>query len=153
MPIDRMTRKVVRVPGFRNSLKAPTPMKVKPMAEAFEKSPDLVAAILSAWAEARPVLRQQVYDLLVARGWDILPPEADRTQLPGFFIKWPHDEDFEKLNSAYSERYPDAQETSDDVSLMVVWVSTRLPYQIDDEEDEDLAADTSGEESTQADEA
>lgn len=135
-PIDQLTRQVVKVPGFRNSAKAPAPLKVKPMADTFEKNPLLVAAILSAWAEAKPELRQQVYDLLSERGWEVLPPEADRTQLPGFLTTWPKGEDFEALNAAYKERYPDSSESSDETSLMVVWLGGRLPYQMEEEDEE-----------------
>lgn len=134
-PIDRLTKKVVKVPGFRNSSKAPNLVKVVPMAEAFEKDPELVAAILNAWAELHPELRQQIYDLLVERGWDILPLEADRPKLPGFFVHWPKGEDFETLNQAFAEKYPEVKANSDDTSLMVVWVSTRLPYQMVDEDE------------------
>jgi hypothetical protein len=143
-PIDRLTRKVIQVPGFRNSVKAPTALKVKPTAEAFEKSSDLVAAVLSAWAEAHPELRQQVYDLLVSRDWKVLPLEADRTKIPGFLTRWPKGEDFDVLNNAYIEKYPGSQTSSDQVSLMVVWISGRLPYQLVGEEegqaDEELTA-------------
>ena len=137
-PIDRLTRQVVKVPGFRNSAKAPTSLKVKPMADTFEKNPQLVSAILSAWSEAKPELRQQVYDLLSERGWEVLPPEADRTQLPGFLTAWPKGEDFEVLNAAYKEAYPDSSESSDEISLMVVWLSGRLPYQMEEDEEEEL---------------
>jgi hypothetical protein len=134
-PVERLTRKAVKVPGFRNSAKAPASMRVKPTIEAFEKNPTLVAAILSAWCEAHAELRQQVYDLLTERGWEVLPPEADRTKLPGFITRWPKGEDFETLNAAFVEMYPDLQIESDDVSLMVVWVSVRLPYDIEEDEE------------------
>ena len=146
-PIERLTRKVVKVPGFRNSAKAPASVRVKPTIDAFEKSPDLVASILSAWSEAHAELRKQVYDLLVARGWEILPLEADRTKLPGFITKWPKGEDLEALNTAFAEMYPGAQGDSgvdsDDVSLMVVWVSARLPYEVEDEENNEEESEIS----------
>jgi len=133
IPIDQITRATVQVPGFRNSSKAPLIKRVKPTSEAFEKSPHLVAAILSAWTEAHPTLRQQVYDLLVDRGWELLPPSADRTQLPGFIMTWPDGESFEILSQAFSEKYPDTKVRNDDVSLMIVWLSVRLPYQFDED--------------------
>jgi hypothetical protein len=136
-PIERQTKKLVQVPGFRNSAKAPVNVRIKPTADAFEKSPQLVAAILYAWSAVHSELRQQVYDLLIARKWEVLPPDADRTKLPGFLVKWPKGEDFEALNTAFKEMYPDSQANSDDVSLMVVWVSTRLPYQTEGEEAEE----------------
>ena len=143
LPVEELTRRLVRVPGFRNSLKAPAPLKAKPMVEAFEKSPQLVAAILAAWAETQLELRQKVYDLLIARGWEILPPEANRTALPGFLTKWPKGDNFEILNEAFKEMYPGTEAASDDVSLMVVWLSGRLPYQFEEEEGD---AESEGEE-------
>jgi hypothetical protein len=136
--VERLTQKVVVVPGFRNSMKAPSGLRVRPTVDAFQKSPQLVAAILSAWGEAHPELRAQVHDLLEERGWTVLPSEADRTKLPGFITKWPNGEDFEVLNKAYQEKYPLAQTKSDDVSLMIVWVSTRLPYDVPGEEDDEV---------------
>ena len=135
-PIERLTKKLVQVPGFRNSSKAPANLRIKPTADAFEKSHQLVAAILHAWSAAYPELRQQVYDLLISRNWEVLPPEADRTRLPGFLVKWPKNEDFDVLNKAFTAMYPQTQTSSDDVSLMIVWVSTRLPYQEEGEEEE-----------------
>jgi len=134
-PIDKLTKQVVRVPGFRNGAQAPTPMKVGPMASAFEKSPELAAAILAVWAESLPDLRQKVHDLLKARNWEVLPPEADRAKVPGFLSHWPKGEDFDVLNKAFAETYPDFNATTDDVSLMVVWVSGRLPYHVEGEEE------------------
>jgi hypothetical protein len=135
--IDQHTKRVVRVPGFRNSLKAPAQLKARPMAEAFEKNPELVAVVLAAWAEVQTELRTMVYDLLVARGWELLPAEADRTVLPGFLTKWPKGETFEVLNEAFREMYPGTEASDNDVSLMVVWLSGRLPYQFEGEEGRD----------------
>ena len=135
-PIERLTRKVVQVPGFRNSARAPVNLRVKSTAEAFEKSHQLVAAILSAWSALHQELRGQVYNLLIARSWEILPPDADRTKLPGFLTKWPKGEDFEALNAVFAEKYPDSRASADDVSLMTVWISNRLPYQIEGQEEE-----------------
>ena len=135
-PIDQITRAIVQVPGFRNSAKAPLIKRVKPTSEAFEKSPHLVAAILSAWAELHLDLGQQVYDLLLERGWELLPPSADRTQLPGFLPTWPNGESFEILTHAFAEKYPDVKVSSDDVSLMIVWLSVRLPYQFEEDQTE-----------------
>lgn len=138
--IDRLTKNLVRVPGFRNGSKAPLGVRVHPMCDAFEKSPLVVAVVLHVWAEEHSELRSQVYELLKERNWEVLPPEADRTKLPGFLTRWPDGEDFDVLTKAFCERFPDVEASSDDVSLMVVWIGGRLPYDVggeDDEEDED----------------
>lgn len=139
-PIDKLTKLVVRVPGFRNGAQAPVQMKVAPVAAAFEKSPELVAAILNAWSESQKDLRQKVYDLLKGRNWEVLPPDADRSKVPGFLTTWPKGEDFDVLNKAFTEAYPDLNASSDDVSLMVVWMSGRLPIPGDEEEEEEQTA-------------
>ncbi len=125
--IDRLTKKLVRVPGFRNSVRAPATVKAVAMVKPFEQSPKLVAAILAAWAESKSELRQQVYDILTAREWKILPIEADRTKLPGFLTRWPAEDDVEVLYTAYTEAHPDDDTSIDDMSLMVVWLAGRLP--------------------------
>lgn len=135
-PIDQMTKKLVQAPGFRNSAKAPINVRIRPLADAFQKNAKLAAAILHAWGEIHTELRQQTYDLLKARNWEVLPPEADRTKLPGFLIRWPKGEDFDTLIAAFKEMYPSSVASDDDISLMVVWVSTRLPYHVEGEEEQ-----------------
>ncbi len=127
--IDRNIKKSVQIPGFRNSAKAPAQLRVKPAIDSFQKNPALVSAILSAWSELHTGLRQQIYELLIARGWELLPIDADRTKLPGFMTKWPKGEDFETLYAAFAALQPDAALEMNDVSLMVVWLSGRLPYE------------------------
>jgi hypothetical protein len=127
--VDRLTKRNVQVPGFRISTKAPVSLRLKPTIDAFVKNPQMSAAILSAWAQLHPDLRGQVHELLVTREWEVLPPESDRTKLPGFMPSWPKDEEFEKLAQAFKEKNPTTVASDDDISLMVVWVSGRLPYQ------------------------
>jgi hypothetical protein len=138
-PINKLTSRLVKIPGFRHSVKAPITLRIKPTADAFEKSPDLVASILSAWAEAHAGLREKVYALLESRHWDILPIDAERARLPGFITFWPHGENFDVLNQSFKEMFPDADASNNDVSLMVVWLSGRLPYQFTEKE-EDITA-------------
>lgn len=138
-PIDRAIRKNVKIAGFRNSAKAPLALKLRPVAEAFEKSPTMVATILSAWADAHSDLRARIFDLLTNREWEMLPVEADRTRLPGFLTVWPGGQDFDTLNDVYNQTYPDFPAEKNDVSLMCVWLSNRLPYQFSDETTEESA--------------
>jgi hypothetical protein len=127
--IDQNIKKSVKIPGFRNSAKAPAQMRVKPAIDSFQKNPALVAAILNAWAELHAALRQQVFDMLLSRHWELLPLDADRTKLPGFLTQWPAGEDFETLYAAFTSQLPEEKPEMNDVSLMVVWLSGRLPYE------------------------
>jgi hypothetical protein len=151
--LNHLVKKYVTVPGFRSSDKAPSLVKVLPTSKAFEKNPDLVAAILSCWTEIQSKLCQQAYALLKERKWPIFPEneelsptvlitdaikewpvfpiKMDRAKLPGFYIHWPKGEDFETLYKTFAELYPDSDASIDKVSLMVVWLSMRLPFQVD----------------------
>jgi hypothetical protein len=134
--IEKQTRRFVKVPGFRNSSLAPAGLRVAPTAETFERSADLVGAILAAWAETHAELRQQVFDLLTERGWELLPIEVNRAKLPGFLLQWPKGEDFEVITKAFAEKYPQFPQIADDISLMTVWLGDRLPYKVDGEDEE-----------------
>ncbi len=125
--VDKVTKKYVKVPGFRNSTKAPASVKAVGMVKPFEKEPSLVAAVLSAWAEANAELRQQLFDILTSFEWKLLPLEANRARLPGFMTQWPEEDDYERIYETYTETFPDAGYSIDEISLMAVWLAMRLP--------------------------
>ena len=145
--LNSLINKHVKIPGFRNPAKAPTAVKLLPVIKAFEKNPDLVAHILAAWMECNRALRDEVYKLLETRDWSfipenadiknmlndwrILPVDADRKKLPGFYPIWPNGENFEILYDDYKKLYPESEYSIDKVSLMAVWLTMRLPYQIE----------------------
>lgn len=132
--INLLIKRNVKVPGFRNSSQAPLPMLINGAIQAFEKSASFSAQILSAWAELHPELRNNVQALLENRDWKILPEETDRTKLPGFLTRWPAEDSFEMLIKAFRETFPEASASDDDISLMIVWLSGRLPYEMVDRE-------------------
>ncbi len=147
--LNQQIKKKVNIPGFRNSDKAPALVKVLPTSKAFEKHPELVGAVLACWAENQSELRDQVYRVLKDRHWPmldsekvdlsadlfkqwpVLPIKMNRSKLPGFYIHWPKGEDFEALYANFASLYPDSGASMDKVSLMVVWLTMRLPYQVD----------------------
>ena len=151
--LNQQIKKRVIIPGFRNSDKAPALVKVLPTSKAFEKYPELVAAILACWMENQTELRDQVYTVLRNRNWPMLsegegmdtaklsmdlikrwpifPITMNRSKLPGFYIHWPKGEDFEALYSNFSTLFPDSGASIDKVSLMAVWLTMRLPYKVD----------------------
>jgi hypothetical protein len=151
--LNKQIKKSVKIPGFRNSDKAPALVKVLPTSKTFEKNPDLVGALLNCWAEIHADLRTEVFNLLSGRNWPvfngtdlsgitslsvdfikewpILPLEFNRAKLPGFYIHWPKGEDFEILYDDFAKLYPESDASKDKVSLMVVWITMRLPYEVD----------------------
>ncbi len=139
--INGLVKKNVQVPGFRNSTQAPAGVKARAAVATFERRPDFVAQVLQGWSELHPELRQKVYDFLKAREWEVLPPEADRSKLPGFLIEWPKEQDYDVLGKAFQEMYPDFTHEENDLRLMIVWLADRLPVDMyeDEEEDEEEA--------------
>ena len=128
--INRMVKKLVQVPGFRNGALAPAPIKAKSSVKAFEKSPDFTGLVLAGWTELQPELAGQMHALLEAHGWKILPLDANRTKMPGFMIQWPQEDDFDTLYGSFREANPDSEASDDDLGLMAVWLSGRLPYEM-----------------------
>lgn len=136
--IQDYVRKEVRVPGFRNANQAPPAMQAKSSIRVFERRPEFVAAVLAGWAEMQPEFCNSVYEFLLERGWKLLPLDANRTKLPGFLTRWSNAEGFETLTAAYREQYPEWQGADNDISLMVVWLSGRLPVELVDTSTEPL---------------
>lgn len=126
--IQGLIKTRVSIPGFRDASQAPLAVKLRGVEKAFEKYPEMAAQILMAWSELLPDLRDQVYSLLTSRSWDVLPVDADRTRLPGFLPEWPEGEDYDMLDAAFAEQFPEANAEPYDFRLMVVWLGGRLPY-------------------------
>jgi hypothetical protein len=129
-------KRLFTVPGFRNATNAPLSIKVKGAVAPFEKNSVFTAQVLASWSELHSDLMQQVYHLMIDRKWELLPLDADRTKIPGFLTRWPKGETYEILNQTYAEAYPQSSASEDDVRLMVVWISGRLPFELVDTEKE-----------------
>jgi hypothetical protein len=128
--INSIVKKYVKVQGFRNASLAPLPMKINGCIDTFKKSHDFVAQILNAWTELNDLKKSIVFEFLEERSWILLPIEADRSLLPGFMVEWPENDGFEVLTQAFREKNPEFSISDDEISLMVVWVSNRLPYEM-----------------------
>jgi hypothetical protein len=128
--INSLIKNHVRVQGFRNSTVAPLPLKINGCIDTYKKSPEFVAQILGAWSEINSETKKTIFGYLEERSWKLLPIEADRSLLPGFMLEWPKVDSFEILIESFREKYPDYPLSDDDLSLMVVWLSNRLPYEM-----------------------
>lgn len=78
----------------------------------------------------------------VIKQWPVFPIKMNRTKLPGFYTHWPKGEDFEALYSNFSSLYPDSNASIDKVSLMAVWLTMRLPYHVDNDQDKKVEEQT-----------
>lgn len=134
--LKSLIKKYIRVSGFRDSSHAPALLIARNADHAFEESSDFAARTIACWADLKPELAKEVFELLEERGWkDILPLEADRAELPGFLTRWPEKENFDSILAGYKEKFPDSKTEDNDISLMTVWLSGRLPFNSDTEEE------------------
>ncbi|HEY9077510.1 MAG TPA: hypothetical protein VIO61_13340 [Anaerolineaceae bacterium] len=131
-----LLKKNISVQGFRNGMQAPLPLKVKSAANIFERKAEFTAQVLQAWSELKPELRQKVSDLLKSRGWEFIPADADRAKLPGFLPDWVKGETYDTLEESFRSMFPGENFESDDLRLMVVWLSGRLPFGMGEDEPE-----------------
>lgn len=128
--INALIKNHVRIQGFRNSAVAPLPLKINGCIDTYKKSHEFVAQILEAWSEINSETKKTIFRYLEERSWKLLPIEADRSLLPGFMLEWPKEDSFEILIDSFRDKYPDYPLSDDDISLMVVWLSNRLPYEM-----------------------
>lgn len=127
--LNAQIKRGVNVPGFRHAISAPVSIRVKHSIELFEKNAKFAGNVLSAWARIYSDLAKFVHPFLEERGWKILPLESDREKLPGFLTQWPEEDEFSVLTAAFHAKYPEEEYSDNQVSLMCVWLSGRLPYE------------------------
>ena len=130
--LNLMIKRGAKVNGFRNAAIAPLAIKVSASSELFEKNANFAALVLYSWWTLNAELSSKMMELLTSRGWELLPEETDRTKLPGFITQWPKQDEFDVLVAAYREIHPEDQFTDDQISLMSVWLSGRLPFELVD---------------------
>jgi hypothetical protein len=133
--INRLFAKGVQIPGFRNSSMAPTAVKIRHANSIFEKSAEFVALVVNCWSQLHSPLKEAVYKLLDDKNWKPLPMEADRSLLPGFQVDWPKGDSFVTMIQLLRQNTPDIVETDDNISLMIVWMSNKLPYGLYEEKE------------------
>lgn len=128
--INKLISKGVKLQGFRNASLAPVAIKARGSISLFEKSPEFVSAVLECWSSFHPDLKKGMHQVLAGRGWELLPYENDRSELPGFQVEWPKIDSFEELVKSTRDSIPTCKESDDEISLMAVWLGNRLPYDL-----------------------
>ena len=125
--LNKLINKSIHVAGFRNSSQAPLGIKVKNSQGVFTKSTEFAAVVMECWSQIHGELRKKIYDLLIDAGWKIPRESEDRSELPGFQLDWPEEQNFDFFTQAIRQGSPEIRESDDEISLMVVWVGNRLP--------------------------
>ena len=120
-------REFVKISGFRNPLAAPQALQVRAMESPFEKESRFVKAILSSWADINSDLQAKVQAVLPELGFE---PNDQAPLYPdpenAFAVGWPEDLSFEKLADLVKQK-TETDASSNEISLMTVWLTGRLP--------------------------
>ena len=127
--LQQLKRKL-ELPGFRNPNLAPKPLQINASIKIFETDPVFTGVVLSAWLESQVTLFSQIESLLIIWGWDIFPVDYPRTKLPGFLTTWPEHQQFKDIITVFREKFHDAMNSDDEIALMAVWSSMRLPVEM-----------------------
>ncbi|MDY6873137.1 MAG: hypothetical protein SVR81_04100 [Chloroflexota bacterium] len=124
---SRFMRKYVSILGFRDPSRAPLPLRVNALTNAFEEKDEVVPVTLSVWAKIKKKLAKQVKSWLDDEGWDDLETERSYEENGGFTADWPKKLTFDKLVKDFKKANPDFKFERDDLILMVLWTSGKLP--------------------------
>jgi hypothetical protein len=124
---SRFMRKYVNILGFRDPSRAPRPLQINALTKAFEEKDEVVPVTLTAWAKINKKLAKQVKSWLDGEGWKDLETERDFEENGGFAAEWPKKLTFDKLVKNFEKANPDAKFDRDDLILMVLWISGKLP--------------------------
>ena len=120
-------KEFVKISGFRNPLAAPQALQVRAMESPFEKESRFVKAILSSWADINSDLQAKVQAVLHELGFE---PNDQAPLYPdpenAFAVGWPEDLSFEKLADLVKQK-TETDASSNEISLMTVWLTGRLP--------------------------
>lgn len=124
---SRFMRKYVKILGFRDPSRAPLPLQINALTTAFEEKDEVVPFTLSVWAKVNKKLAKQVKTWLDGEGWKDLDTAREYSEDGGFVAEWPKKLTFDKLVKDFQKTDPDAKFDRDDLILMVLWVSGKLP--------------------------
>lgn len=120
-------REYVDILGFRNSMRAPLPLQVNAYVRAFEDMDEVIPFTLSTWTKIRKDFALKVKDWLDSEGWKALDLERNFDETEGFIREWPETFTFEKMIKGFEKANPDYDFDDNDLLLMVLWISGKLP--------------------------
>lgn len=120
-------RKNIKILGFRNPLRAPLSLQVNAYASAFEENEDVIPFTLTTWVKIKSDLAKKVTAWLDSEGWEELAVERTIEEHQGFTSDWPEDLTFDDIEEKFKEANPKEEFLRDDLILMVLWISGKLP--------------------------
>lgn len=125
-------RKHVSILGFRNPVRAPLTLKINGYAGVFEEKEDVIPFTLTTWTKIKSELSEQVKNWLDSQGWEALALEREFDENIGFTADWPENLTFDEIEEKFKTDNPKVEFNRDDLILMVLWISGKLPNEQSD---------------------
>jgi hypothetical protein len=123
----RFLRKYVKILGFRDPSRAPLSLQINALAKAFEEKDEVVPVVLSIWTKVNKKLAGDVKAWLEENKFKNIEMEREYSEDAGFTPDLAKKWKFEKVEKDFSKTNPDTKFERDDLILMVLWLSGRLP--------------------------
>jgi len=122
-------KEYVNILGFRNPMRAPLMLQVNAYIRAFEEKDEVIPFTLSTWSKIKSEFASEVKSWLESEGWDQLSTEREFDENMGFLKNLPEGLSFEQIIDRFKKARPDLAFEEDDLILMVLWISGRLPQE------------------------
>lgn len=124
---NTLFREYVNVLGFRNPMRAPMSLRINAYVKAFQEKEEVVPFTLSTWTKINGDLAEKVKAWLKSEGWENLRLERRFGEDEGFIQDWPSALTFDKLVNDFRKSHPNLDYDENDIILMVLWISGKLP--------------------------
>jgi hypothetical protein len=123
----RLTKDELKVPGFRNPMLAPLALRIRAAEKKFEKDSNFVKQILASWSDLHRYLLNDSLESLKTLGFNILDTATEYPDPENaFYIGWPEGINYKTIHEELSKN-PDNKLTSDENSLLCIWLTGYLP--------------------------
>lgn len=120
-------REHVEIFGFRNPMRAPLPLQINAFVRAFEDKDEVIPFTLSTWTKINENFSKIVKEWLNSKGWKELRFEKKFDETEGFTRDWPENLTFENLKEEFNKVQKDLEYEDNDLMLMIMWISGKLP--------------------------
>lgn len=124
---NKFFNQYITVLGFRNPLRAPLSLQIKAYANAFEEKEEVVPFTLSTWTKLNSKFAKKVLNWLKEQSWKDLELEREYSESGGFIQNWPKKLKFDKFVKDFETANPNLKFDRDDLILMMLWISGKLP--------------------------
>lgn len=126
--LSAIFRSEIQIRGFRNPLAAPHGLLVKESEKKFEKDSRFLRVILSAWVSTLDFDPQELSAALTELGFVPSEVAAEFEDPENALLEgWPAGLSYADLEQKVSEKVPSLKISQNELALLTIWLTGRLP--------------------------